>query len=147
MIVKSSRTFVPALVVVVVAARESVPSIHRSHSSAGGGLGRAQQQQPDTRLEFGCPTLCSAATGSGGAGVQSTAGHGAGVHGRVAGWQYGGGADTRCWLHVEAARWPGVGRGRRGPGPASVQVLGVAGLCLQYEGYDVCQQQPSQTGP
>ena len=96
----------------MVAARESVPSIHRSHSSAGGGLGRAQQQQPDTRLEFGCPTLCSAATGSGGAGVQSTAGHGAGVHGRVAGWQYGGGADTRCWLHVEAARWPGVGRGR-----------------------------------
>ena len=95
-----------------MAARESVPSIHRSHSSAGGGLGRAQQQQPDTRLEFGCPTLCSAATGSGGAGVQSTAGHGAGVHGRVAGWQYGGGADTRCWLHVEAARWPGVGRGR-----------------------------------
>ena len=67
--------------------------------------------------------------------------------GCMAGWQYGGGADTRCWLHVEAARWPGVGRGRRGPGPASVQVLGVAGLCLQYEGYDVCQQQPSQTGP
>ena len=32
--------------------------------------------------------------------------------GCMAGWQYGGGADTRCWLHVEAARWPGVGRGR-----------------------------------
>ena len=108
----------------------------------GGGLGRAQQQ-PDTRLEFGCPTLCSAATGSCGAGVQSTAGHGA--PGCMAGWQ-GGDADTRCWLHVRA-RWPGVSRGRRGPGPASVQVLGVAGLCHQYEGYDVCQQQPSQTGP
>ena len=70
-------------------------------------------------------------------------GHGA--PGCMAVWQ-GGDADTRCWLHVRA-RWPGVSRGRRGPGPASVQVLGVAGLCHQYEGYDVCQQQPSQTGP
>ena len=97
-----------------MAARESVPSIHRSHSSAGGGLGRAQQQQPDTRLEFGCPTLCSAATGSGGAGVQSTAGHGAGVHGRVAGWQYGGGADTRCcmWRLPGGQVWAGGGVAR-----------------------------------
>ena len=49
----------------------------------GGGLGRAQQQ-PDTRLEFGCPTLCSAATGSCGARVQSTA-----DTGHQAAWQYG----------------------------------------------------------